>query len=37
LIWRLLAAQNQLGKRMCHCHILEHEHHGTMEILDVVG
>jgi bilirubin oxidase len=29
--------QHQLGKRMFHCHILEHEDQGMMGVLDVVG
>ena len=29
--------QHQLGKRMYHCHILEHESQGMMGVLDVVA
>ena len=29
--------QSQLGMRMYHCHILEHESQGMMGVLDVVG
>jgi bilirubin oxidase len=29
--------QHQIGKRMYHCHILEHESQGMMGVLDVVG
>jgi bilirubin oxidase len=29
--------QSQLGKRMYHCHILEHEDQGMMGMLDVVA
>jgi len=28
--------QSQLGMRMYHCHILEHEDQGMMDVLDVV-
>jgi bilirubin oxidase len=33
----LKVVQRQLGKRMYHCHILEHESRGMMGVLDVVG
>ena len=33
----LKVVQRQLGKRMYHCHILEHESQGMMGVLDVVG
>jgi bilirubin oxidase len=29
--------QRQLGKRMYHCHILEHEDQGMMGVLEVVA
>ena len=29
--------QSQLGKRMYHCHILEHEDQGMMGVLEVVA
>lgn len=33
----LRVMQSQLGKRMYHCHILEHEDQGMMGVLDVVS
>lgn len=33
----LKVVQQQLGKRMYHCHILEHESQGMMGVLDVVA
>jgi bilirubin oxidase len=33
----LKVVQRQLGKRMYHCHILEHESQGMMGVLDVVA
>jgi bilirubin oxidase len=33
----LKVVQHQLGKRMYHCHILEHESQGMMGVLDVVA
>jgi bilirubin oxidase len=33
----LKAVQHQLGKRMYHCHILEHESQGMMGVLEVVA
>ena len=33
----LKVVQDQLGKRMYHCHILEHESQGMMGVLEVVG
>jgi len=33
----LKVVQDQLGKRMYHCHILEHESQGMMGVLDVVA
>ena len=33
----LQVAQQQLGKRMYHCHILEHESQGMMGVLDVIA
>jgi bilirubin oxidase len=32
---RLRICQTQAGKRMFHCHILEHEDQGMMAVLDV--
>jgi bilirubin oxidase len=33
----LKVVQRQLGKRMYHCHILEHEDQGMMGVLEVVA